>query len=87
MKVQVILCEDEPEAVEQFCTLIREYGDKHSINIELLCYSSGEELLGEWLVNKVNCDIIYLDILMGRINKMETARALCKAGCKAQIVF
>lgn len=87
MSVKVILCEDETESVHKFRTLLRDYENKHQINIEFIFYLSGEELLQSWVTNKVTADVIYLDILMDKLNGMETARALRKAGCKAHIVF
>lgn len=86
MKTTIILCEDEPESAAAFRDLTESYAKQYHMDIELLCYGSGEELLHEW-ENGVRADIIYLDIPMGEMNGIETARALRKAGCKAQIVF
>jgi len=85
--LRVALCDDNRKAVERYAQLISDIADKHGIEIVLSCFYSGEELLFHCTDTPDQLDIIYLDILMEKIDGMETARTLRDYLCTAQIVF
>lgn len=87
MGLNVLLCDDEPEAVSKFSTLIESCARKQQVNIELKCFPSGESLLYEFIESGLNIDILYLDIVMKKIDGMETAKKLRAAGCGSPIIF
>ncbi|MGL5711390.1 MAG: LytR/AlgR family response regulator transcription factor [Paraclostridium sp.] len=82
--INIAICEDEIEIQSQIENYI-EYALK-DINIEykIQKYSSGEELL-ETSLNEI--DILFLDIQMGKIDGMETARKIRKVDNKMEIIF
>lgn len=82
--IKIAICEDEKETQ----LLIEDQLDNilKNINIEyeIQKYSSGEELLGS---NLKDIDILLLDIQMGQINGMDTARKIRELGNKMEIIF
>lgn len=85
--LRVALCDDNPNAVERYAQLLTHIAQKHGIEMALSCFYSGEELLFHCTDAPDQMDIIYLDILMGKADGMETARTLRDYRCTAQIVF
>lgn len=84
---KVVICDDNREYVEKCAKAITLCAKKNQIDIEISCYYSGEELLFNYCEKSFYADVIYLDILMNKVNGMETARKLRDIGCSAQIVF
>lgn len=82
--IRIAICEDEKEV--QF--LIEGYLDNILKNrnkkYEIQKYSSGEELLER---NSKYIDILLLDIQMGQINGMDTARKIREVDNKMEIIF
>ncbi|MDK2564181.1 response regulator [Romboutsia sedimentorum] len=82
--IRVAICEDEKETQ----CLIEDYVDNilNNINTEykIQKYSSGEELLEG---NLKDIDILLLDIQMGQINGMDTARKIREVDNKMEIIF
>lgn len=82
--IRVAICEDEKETQ----CLIEDYVDNILKNInkeyKILKYSSGEELLEG---NLKDIDILLLDIQMGQINGMDTARKIREVDNKMEIIF
>ena len=82
--IRVAICEDEKETQ----CLIEDYVDNILKNInkeyKILKYSSGEELLQG---NLKDIDILLLDIQMGQINGMDTARKIREVDNKMEIIF
>lgn len=82
--IRIAICEDEKETQ----LLIEDQLDNilKNINIEyeIKKYSSGEELLDS---NLKDIDILLLDIQMGQINGMDTARKIRQLGNKMEIIF
>lgn len=86
--LKIALCDDNENAVCQYADWIHGIAEKHpTIQVELSCFNSGEALLSQYCAAPEGVDIIYLDILMGETDGMETARRLRGCGCTAQIIF
>jgi two-component system response regulator LytT len=85
--IRIALCDDNHNTVQKYAQLISHLAEKHSIDIEISCFYNGESLLFQYADTPEKVDIIYLDILMGNTDGMETARRLRECECKAQIVF
>ncbi len=85
--IRIALCDDNYKTVQNYAQLISSIADRHRIDIEMSCFYSGESLLFQYMDTPEKVDIIYLDILMGSTDGMETARILRENNCKAQIVF
>lgn len=85
--LKITLCDDNYNAVKRYAELISQVAKKYEIEIELSCFYSGESLLFHYSDVLKQTDIIYLDIMMGKTDGMETARKLRAYGCKSQIIF
>lgn len=85
--LRIALCDDNPSAIKRYAELISQISKKHQINMEISCFDSGEILFFHYSDAFKEADIIYLDIMMGEMDGMQTARKLRECGCKAQIVF
>jgi len=85
--VTIFLCDDNNQAVEQYSTLIKRIAEKNHININLSVFYSGESLIFHMSDSPDLPDIIYLDVLMGSLNGVDTAKRLRELGCNAEIVF
>ncbi len=57
------------------------------MEVTISSFSTGEQLLFHLSDNPNQADIIYLDILMGSLNGMDTAKKLRENKCKSEIVF
>lgn len=85
--IKIILCDDDREAIDQYARLIEKISEKHSIEVAISSFYSGEELLFHLSDSPNQADIIYLDILMRQVNGMDTAKRLREIGCKSEIIF
>ena len=85
--IRIVICDDNPEAVEYYRTILSNSARESNTDIKITEYASGEQLLFMLSECPNDVDIIYLDILMGKMNGVETARRLRELGCLAQIIF
>lgn len=82
--IRIAICEDEKETkclIEDYLNIILK---NILIEYEIQKYSSGEELLE---CNFKDIDILLLDIQMGKINGMDTARKIREVDNKMEIIF
>lgn len=85
--VTIFLCDDNSETVEKYSSKIKQIAEKNQIDINLSVFYSGESLIFHMSDTPDLPDIIYLDILMGKMNGIETAKQLRELGCNAEIIF
>lgn len=85
--VRVILCDDNPMVLEKYRKDLLAIGERNRINLQILSFTSGESLLSQFLDNPNLADILYLDILMGKMNGIDIAQALRERGCQAKIIY
>lgn len=83
----IVVCDDQPLFVREYCDLLRNVLEKHSIEASLLYFYSAEELLAYMEKSGNMTDIIFLDIHLREINGMEAAKLLRENGCDAQLIF
>lgn len=84
--LNICLCDDNHSALRRYAQLIENIARRNAIAVTISSFSSGEALLFH-LAESPHADIIYLDVLMDRLNGMQTARTLRDRGCMAEIVF
>lgn len=82
--IKISICEDEKEQQELLKTYIDQIFDGLSIKYKLEVFNSGEELLESYTKDT---NILLLDIQMGKINGMETARKIRQLDGKVEIIF
>ena len=82
--IRVAICEDEKETQSLIENYLHNILKNINIEYEIQKYSLGEELLGS---NLKEIDILLLDIQMGQINGMDTARKIREVDNKMEIIF
>ena len=85
--VKIALCDDNPQILNYYQSIITECAEKNGIVVKFERFESGEQMLFLLSDRPNDVDIIYLDILMGKMDGIETARRLRAIGCVAQIIF
>ena len=85
--IHICICDDSDAMRDELCGLIQELCQKHSIAASVSCSSSGEELLFDPDDKNRTTDIFFLDILMKKLNGIETAAKLRAINPTAQIIF
>lgn len=70
--LSIAICDDEKSVSEKIEKMAKDFFRKKNIDISVVKYSSGEELLG----SSQGMDILFLDIQMEDMDGMETAREL-----------
>jgi two-component system response regulator LytT len=83
----VFLCDDNQEILNQYAQLIDKIAEKNNLEVTISSFSTGEQLLFHLYESPNLADIIYLDILMGQLNGMDTAKKLRELRCKSEIIF
>lgn len=85
--ISILLCDDQQQTLEYYNEVIQQIINEQSLDAVILNFISGNELLNYMNKRRSMADIIFLDIQMGGIGGMETARILREMGCYAQIIF
>lgn len=81
--IRIAVCDDEMEVTDDVERCILKYGSENNIDFKIEKYSSGEALL------KANLcfDVIFLDIIMNKIDGIETGKAIKNGNIKTHIVY
>lgn len=81
--LQIAICDDDQYMLEALEQSAADYFAKNNIDIKIVLFAGGEELLryGERI------DLLFLDIQMKRIDGMETARKLRQSDFKGFLIF
>lgn len=82
--IRISICEDEKDQQELLEGYIKKIFKDFSIQYSLDVFSSGEELLENY---SKDIDIVLLDIQLGEINGMDTARKIRILDNKVEIIF
>ena len=80
----IALCEDNSLQREELKNNLSEVLDEIGVEYKLLTFETGEDLLREY---PENLDMLFLDIQMGELTGMETARKVRKYDDKVEIIF
>lgn len=81
--LRIAICDDEVEVANEVERYILQYGGENDIDFQIDKYSSGEALLKA----DVCFDVIFLDIIMKKINGIETGKAIKDNNIKTHIVY
>lgn len=85
--INICLCDDDNFFLEECSKILYELADKNKILLRIENFNSGEELLFfiEEDINKF--DIIIMDMLMKKINGIETIKTLRDYGYNGLVIF
>ncbi len=82
-KITIALCDDNPKALERLEEIIRGYLAEKKESFDLICFSSGRELLS-WTEEP---DVLFLDIEMPEEDGIKTGRILRERGSQCRIIM
>lgn len=85
MSVSILVCDDLQEERANLIRMLREYEQKHEVELEIETASDGAELISLWRPERWS--IIFLDIYMPHLNGVEAARKLRQVDSQCEIVF
>lgn len=80
---RIAVCDDETEVLNEVEQCILRYGKENNIDFQIDKYSGGEALLKADLC----FDAVFLDIIMKKINGIETGKAIKNNNIKTHIVY
>lgn len=83
-RLRIAVCDDEPDDREHLVKLIQQYLDKTNHSAIIDQYTSGEALLE---AGSEPYGLVFLDIYMGGITGMDTARAIYQQNQRTKLVF
>ena len=81
--INIAVCDDEKYMSETIKKMAEDFFEKKNMNISVMMYSSGEELLK----SNERIDILFLDIGMRGMDGIETARRLRAQGFNGFLIF
>lgn len=84
--MHIAICEDEQVSRDFENKLIQDWAQKKGIQVFVDVYSSAEKFLFE-AEDKIEYDLLLLDIQMGKMNGVELARILRKRGFSGDLIF
>lgn len=84
--MRIAVCEDDKTSREYENFLIQQWAKKENVSITVDCYSSAENFLFE-SEDKLEYDLLLLDIQMGKMNGFELAKTLRARGFSGSLAF
>lgn len=81
--MRIVLCDDEVAVTNQINQIINEYIFEHNMTCSVQTYQSGKELLKD----SQKYDVAFLDIDMGDISGIETAKKLRETDKHIKIIY
>ncbi|WP_162146857.1 LytR/AlgR family response regulator transcription factor [Acholeplasma granularum] len=85
--ISIALCDNEDKYLNHYESKIKSSAKELNLMVEIIRFNSGESLLFYLEDHPNKFDIIYLDIMMGRINGIETALSIRKFNQDSKIIF
>lgn len=84
--MRVAICEDDRPSRDFEANLVQGWAERNNIKIQLDSFSSAENFLFE-CEDRLEYDLILLDIQMGKMNGFELAKTLRSRGFTGQLAF
>ena len=85
--LNICLCDDDINVLNYYTNKINELSEKNNYACRIETFKSGESLIFELEDNPNRFNIIIIDIIMKRINGIETTKILRKYGYAGVIIF
>lgn len=82
--LNIAICDDEKTSIDRIADKISNYCAAKNIDFNVDTYNRGEELLG---VDTTDFDIIFLDVDMGTMDGIDTAREIRKRSKEVVIIY
>lgn len=84
--MNIAVCEDDKTSRDYETQLLKKWAEQNNHTVTINTYSSAENFIFE-AEDKPECDLIILDIQMGKMNGFELAKFLREKGYTGQIIF
>jgi DNA-binding LytR/AlgR family response regulator len=84
---RIVICDDDTGSIHELRNRIKEFARKRETDLNIVEYSNGKTLLFDYMGNKLQFNVLYLDADMPNMNGIEVANELRKIGCTSEIVF
>lgn len=86
--VNICLCDDNTVILEKYEACLKKIAEKNNFDIYIKIFTSGEEVIDYFeIFTESHIDIIFMDIIMDRMNGVETSRMLREKGYKGEIIY
>lgn len=85
--LRIALCDDDQAQRELLANFLNHYLSSKDYAVELVEYVCGEPLAADYEGETAGYDLIFLDIFMGGIDGMQTARAIRRRDTGVSIIF
>ena len=85
--LRIGICDDSPEARFALQSALERQLEGRGVEASIFAFSSGEGLLGWYAKHAGELDLVFLDMEMGGISGMETARALRESDPNLLLAF
>jgi len=83
-QMKIAVCDDDEKDRQSVCELLREYLEIHDYHIRIDSFTTGEAFLSAEITQY---SLVILDIFMGGLNGIETAKRLMEEHPNTQIIF
>lgn len=83
-KMKIAICDDDEKDRSEMRRMTAEYMDLHNYHVRIDDFPTGEAFLERELSEY---DLVIMDIFMGRLNGIETAKAILEKNPNTQIIF
>ncbi|PKM67735.1 MAG: hypothetical protein CVU95_06565 [Firmicutes bacterium HGW-Firmicutes-2] len=87
MMIMVAVCDDQKSDRQNMKDLLNDYCILKNYDIKIIPFESGEALEKYYIMNDFSFDIIFLDIYMGGMNGIVTAKKIRKLDLESKIIF
>ena len=86
--VNICLCDDNTVILEKYEACLKKIAEKYNLDVYIKLFTSGEEVIDYFeIFSESHIDIIFMDIIMDRMNGVETSRMLREKGYKGEIIY
>ena len=85
--MRIAICDDEQDQLDCYAKKIRLLADKNNINVEIVCYSSGRQLLFHAEDEAQRPDLVFLDVNMPEQKGTLVAKALRDQKIDCELIF
>ena len=83
-QMKIAICDDDEKDRSEMCRMTAAYMDLHNYHVCIEEFSAGEALLERDLSEY---DLVIMDIVMGQLNGIDTAKVLIEKNPNIQIIF
>lgn len=84
--LRIGICDDEEASLDELRRLSTDYGRERHLDLDIRCFSAGDELLAELKAGS-SFDVLFLDIYLGEDDGIEIAKKIREFDKAACIVF